>query len=338
MSEALSILSHTFGYKAFRGAQEQIVNALIDGEDALVLMPTGGGKSLCYQIPALVREGVGVVISPLIALMENQVTALQELNINAAYLNSTLHASEVSQVEQAMVGGELDIVYIAPERLLQERTFNLLQNCKLSLFAIDEAHCVAQWGHDFREDYLKLDILHQYFPSVPRIALTATADERTREEIIQRLSLEEAQHFISGFDRPNIRYRIMQKKNGRQQLLHFIRQYHLGNAGIIYCNSRKRVDELTCWLCQQGLKALPYHAGLSSQLRSDNQAIFLNEESIVMVATIAFGMGIERIAMLKYGIPDLRTFYDSDLRWMRHYGFLPFDAPSIHAGLSGGAV
>jgi ATP-dependent DNA helicase RecQ len=290
----LAILQHIFGFEQFRGDQKAIIEQICCGGDALVLMPTGGGKSLCYQIPALIRDGVGVVISPLIALMQDQVAGLQQLGVKAACLHSAMLPNDQQQVETALRQDQLDLLYVAPERLLSNRCMKTLQASRLALLAIDEAHCVSQWGHDFRPEYLQLECLQQAFPGIPRLALTATADQPSQTEIIKRLQLQKAKHFISGFDRPNIRYRIMQKKNGRQQLLHFIRQYHLGNAGIIYCNSRKRVDELARWLCQQGLKALPYHAGLSGQLRSDNQAIFLNEESIVMVATIAFGMGINK--------------------------------------------
>ncbi len=257
-------------------------------------MPTGGGKSLCYQIPSIVRMGVGVVISPLIALMQDQVTALHQLGVKAAFLNSTLSMDEARFVEHQLEQGELDLLYIAPERLTSQWTQSLFKRINIALFAIDEAHCVSQWGHDFRVDYLQLSLLHEQFPSIPRIALTATADEKTREEIIQRLALEQAQSFISGFDRPNIRYRIVQKQNAKQQLLNFIRAEHSGDAGIIYCLSRKKVEATAEWLAKKGVNALPYHAKLPNQVKQNNQHRFLMEEGIVIVATIAFGMGIDK--------------------------------------------
>ena len=271
----------------------------------MVLMPTGGGKSLCYQIPALLRPGCGIVVSPLIALMKDQVDALREVGVKASYLNSSLDSATANQVEQALVAGELDLLYIAPERLNQERTMSLLQHSSIALFAIDEAHCVSQWGHDFRADYLQLSILQEYFPDVPRIALTATADERTRAEIIHRLGLGEARQFIAGFDRPNIRYRIALKHNARQQLLRFLKDEHLEDAGIIYCLSRKKTEETASWLQEQGFKALPYHAGLNAETRADNQSRFLREEGVIVVATIAFGMGIDK--------PDVRFVAHLDL-------------------------
>lgn len=301
----LAVLEHVFGYHHFRGPQEAVIRCLIAGQDALVLMPTGGGKSLCYQIPALIREGVGVVISPLIALMQDQVNALDELGVRAGFLNSTLTAQEVWQTELALEHGELDLLYVAPERLLQERTLTLLHNSKIALFAIDEAHCVAQWGHDFRADYLKLDILQRAFPQVPRIALTATADVRTRAEIVSRLGLEQAQQFISGFDRPNIQYRIQQKNNPRHQLLRLLRDEHAEHSGIVYCLSRKKVEQTAAWLCEEGFVALPYHAGLIATMRAEHQQRFLREEKIIMVATIAFGMGIDK--------PDVRFVAHLDL-------------------------
>lgn len=301
----LAVLEHVFGYHHFRGPQEAVIRCLIAGQDALVLMPTGGGKSLCYQIPALIREGVGVVISPLIALMQDQVNALDELGVRAGFLNSTLTAQEVWQTELALEHGELDLLYVAPERLLQERTLTLLHNSKIALFAIDEAHCVAQWGHDFRADYLKLDILQRAFPQVPRIALTATADVRTRAEIVSRLGLEQAQQFISGFDRPNIQYRIQQKNNPRHQLLRLLRDEHAEHSGIVYCLSRKKVEQTAAWLCEEGFVALPYHAGLTATMRAEHQQRFLREEKIIMVATIAFGMGIDK--------PDVRFVAHLDL-------------------------
>ena len=294
MTTPHAILEHTFGYNSFRGTQEAVINHLVAGDDVLVLMPTGGGKSLCYQIPALARAGTGVVISPLIALMQDQVSALHELGVRAGFLNSTLSSQDAWQTERALQNGELDLLYVAPERLLQDRMLDLLDNARISLFAIDEAHCVAQWGHDFRADYLKLDILQQRFPEVPRIALTATADVRTRQEIIERLGLQNAQQFISGFDRPNIQYRIQQKNNPRQQLLRFLRDEQKDSAGIVYCLSRNKVEQTAAWLCGEGFNALPYHAGLSASLRAENQRRFLREDSIIMVATIAFGMGIDK--------------------------------------------
>lgn len=305
MQTPLAILEHVFGYHQFRGTQAEVIDTLVAGQDALVLMPTGGGKSLCYQIPSLVREGVGVVISPLIALMQDQVSALHELGVRAGFLNSTLSTQEVWQTELALSRGELDLLYVAPERLLQERTLDLLHAHNIALFAIDEAHCVAQWGHDFRADYLKLDILQRAFPNVPRIALTATADVRTRAEIISRLGLGQAKQFISGFDRPNIQYRIQQKQNPRQQLLVFLRDEQTDNAGIVYCLSRNKVEQTAAWLCDEGFTALPYHAGLPTRVRADNQRRFLREENIIMVATIAFGMGIDK--------PDVRFVAHLDL-------------------------
>ena len=304
-SPALAVLRQTFGYDQFRAPQAEVVETLIGGGDALVLMPTGGGKSLCYQIPALVRNGVGLVISPLIALMQDQVSALEQLGVRAAYLNSTLDSSSAWRVEQALLAGELDLLYIAPERLTQPRTLNLLQQSPIALFAIDEAHCVSQWGHDFRSDYLNLSLLHEQFPQIPRIALTATADERTRAEIIQRLALEQASLFVCGFDRPNIQYRIDQKQNARQQLLRFMRNEHPGDAGIVYCLSRKKVEATASWLCDQGFSALPYHAGLPAETRKHHQDRFLREDGIVVVATIAFGMGIDK--------PDVRFVAHLDL-------------------------
>lgn len=292
----LKILKTVFGYHAFRGQQEAIINGLIAGQDALVLMPTGGGKSLCYQIPALIRDGIAVVISPLIALMQDQVDALKQLGIRAAFLNSSLSGQQARDVEIALLNGEIKLLYIAPERLAMPQTLEFLKSLNIALFAIDEAHCVSQWGHDFRADYLNLCILHQEFPDIPRIALTATADERTRVEIQQRLQLENAPLYISGFDRPNIRYTIVQKETGKdkQQLLDFIRKHHTGDAGIVYCLSRKKVDAIAEWLNEKGINALPYHAGLSTAVRQKNQQQFLMQENIVIVATIAFGMGIDK--------------------------------------------
>jgi len=293
-SRPIEILKRVFGYDKFRGQQQAVIEQLMAGQDALVLMPTGGGKSLCYQIPALLRPGVGIVISPLIALMQDQVSALLQLGVKAAFLNSTLSLEESRRIEQQLFNDELDLLYIAPERLASPRTSALFEKIKIALFAIDEAHCVSQWGHDFRADYLQLSVLHERFPAIPRIALTATADEKTRQEIIQRLNLEQAPLFLSGFDRPNIRYRIVQKQNARQQLIEFIRAEHSGDAGIVYCLSRKKVDDTAEWLQSKGVNALPYHAGMTSELRQRHQHRFLMEEGLVIVATIAFGMGIDK--------------------------------------------
>lgn len=305
MSSAHDILQSVFGYPSFRPPQDQIIEAITVGDDALVLMPTGGGKSLCYQIPAIVREGCGVVISPLIALMQDQVSAMRLLGVRAAFLNSTLDASSVKQIEQSLLDGNLDLLYIAPERFSQARTLTLLQQSSISLFAIDEAHCVSQWGHDFRADYLRLSLLHELFPEVPRIALTATADERTRAEIISRLQLGHAQQFIAGFDRPNIRYRIALKHNPKQQLLKFLKDEHPTDAGIVYCLSRKKTEDIAYWLQAQGFNALPYHAGLDATTRANHQSKFLREEGVIIVATIAFGMGIDK--------PDVRFVAHLDL-------------------------
>ena len=305
MSTALQILQTTFGFTHFREPQQAIIEAVVSGNDAFVLMPTGGGKSLCYQIPALVRPGCGVVISPLIALMQDQVTALQQLGIRASFLNSTLDAQSAAAVEDALLNGELDLLYLAPERLNQTRTSALLESATLSLFAIDEAHCVSQWGHDFRSDYLQLEQLQHRFPSVPRVALTATADARTQQEIIDRLGLEHAAQFVVGFDRPNIQYRIGLKNNPRQQLLRFLKDEHPQDAGIVYCLSRKKTEETAQWLTEQGFDALPYHAGLSAEIRAAHQARFLRDENVIVVATIAFGMGIDK--------PDVRFVVHLDL-------------------------
>jgi len=305
MQSAYHILNTVFGYDQFRAPQDQVIESVLQGQDVFVLMPTGGGKSLCYQIPALVRDGVGIVISPLIALMQDQVDALTQAGVRAACMNSAMGSAHNYQVEQQALRGELDMIYIAPERLTLQRTIDWLGQCHLSLFAIDEAHCVAQWGHDFRSDYLQLSLLQQYFPHVPRIALTATADAKTREEIIQRLGLEQAKIFVSGFDRPNIQYRITQKNNPKQQLLSFLQGEHAGHAGVVYCLSRKKVEATALWLSEQGINALPYHAGLDKMVRQQNQQRFLREEGIVMVATIAFGMGIDK--------PDVRFVAHLDL-------------------------
>ncbi|MFZ6875827.1 DNA helicase RecQ [Undibacterium sp. Di27W] len=305
VAQALHLLQTIFGYPAFRSQQGQIVEHVVNGGDALVLMPTGGGKSLCYQIPALLRNGVGIVVSPLIALMQDQVDALAEVGVRAAFLNSTQSFDEILAVEKKMREGDIDLVYIAPERLLTQRCLELLQVVNIALFAIDEAHCVSQWGHDFRPEYIKLSALHERFPNVPRIALTATADQQTRDEIIHRLQLENAMQFVSSFDRPNIRYQIVEKANGRKQLLDFITAQHSGDAGIVYCLSRKKVEETAEFLNENGITSLPYHAGMDLQDRSRNQARFLREDGIVMCATIAFGMGIDK--------PDVRFVAHLDL-------------------------
>ena len=308
-----TILHDVFGYSAFRGAQAEIVDHVIRGGDALVLMPTGGGKSLCYQVPAIVRhragQGVAVVVSPLIALMHDQVGALEEAGVHAAFLNSSQSLDDVQRIEREMMGGRLVLLYVAPERLTTPRMLAQLDSLEerglLSLFAIDEAHCVSQWGHDFREDYLALNVLHERYPGVPRIALTATADDLTRADIIKRLQLEDARIFISSFDRPNIRYAVHEKDDARKQLLRFIQDEHEGEAGIVYCQSRKKVDETAAWLSGEGITALPYHAGLDAAVRKRHQDRFLREDAIVMVATIAFGMGIDK--------PDVRFVAHMDL-------------------------
>ena len=312
-SNPLSILQEVFGYPAFRGRQAEIVEHVAGGGDALVLMPTGGGKSLCYQVPAIARHrrgcGVAVVVSPLIALMHDQVGALEEAGVHAAFLNSTLTLEEAQRVEREMMSGRLVLLYAAPERVTTPRFLAQLDSLHerglLSLFAIDEAHCVSQWGHDFRAEYLGLSVLHERYPGVPRIALTATADEHTRADILSRLALEDAGVFISSFDRPNIRYHIVEKDNPRTQLLRFLRAEHAGDAGIVYCQSRKKVEETAAWLSDEGIPALPYHAGLDAGLRQQHQDRFLREEGLVMVATIAFGMGIDK--------PDVRFVAHLDL-------------------------
>ena len=305
LADKLGVLEKTFGYSSFRGQQAEIIQTMIDGGDALVLMPTGGGKSLCYQIPALVREGTGIVISPLIALMQDQVDALSAVGARAAFLNSTQSSEERNRVETAFLAGELDLLYLAPERLRVSSTIDLLDRGRIALFAIDEAHCVSQWGHDFRPDYLQLSVLHERWPSVPRIALTATATEATRKEIAQRLDLADARQFVSSFDRPNIQYRIESKQQPLQQLLSLLRTEHPGDAGIVYCLSRASVEKAAEFLVENGIPALPYHAGLDSRVRASNQSRFLREDGMVMVATIAFGMGIDK--------PDVRFVAHLDL-------------------------
>ncbi|EYB69819.1 DNA helicase RecQ [Deinococcus phoenicis] len=291
---AREVLKTVWGYGAFRGVQAEIVRTVAEGSNALVLMPTGGGKSLCYQVPSLLRDGVGVVVSPLIALMKDQVDALRQVGVRAAFLNSTLQAEGVREVEAALLAGELDLLYVAPERLLLPRTLDLLERAPVALFAIDEAHCVSQWGHDFRPEYGQLGVLPERFGHLPRVALTATADDRTRADILRVLGLQDAPQFISSFDRPNLQYRVAQKEAPKTQLLDFIRTEHPGDAGIVYCLSRKSVEETTAWLAAQGVDAVPYHAGLSPRERNHAQDRFLNEEGLVVVATVAFGMGIDK--------------------------------------------
>jgi ATP-dependent DNA helicase RecQ len=314
MPSALELLRTVFGYTSFRGAQEEIIAHVESGGDALVLMPTGGGKSLCFQIPALLRQGVAVVVSPLIALMQDQVDALLQLGVRAAFLNSSQKGEEAGAVQRRLMAGELDLLYVAPERLVLDNFLALLDHIQerhgLALFAIDEAHCVSQWGHDFRPEYIQLSILHERFPQVPRVALTATADELTRSEIVSKLGLSGARQFVSSFDRPNIRYRVVEKDNTRRQLMDFLKGQggsagHLGEAGIVYCLSRKKVDETAAWLVEQGIRALPYHAGMDAASRRNNQQRFLREDGVVMVATIAFGMGIDK--------PDVRFVAHLDL-------------------------
>ncbi|AWS48912.1 DNA helicase RecQ [Streptosporangium sp. 'caverna'] len=305
VSDASRVLNRVFGYASFREGQQEIIEHVVSGRDALVLMPTGGGKSLCYQIPALVREGVGIVVSPLIALMQDQVDALTALGVRAGFLNSTQDHEERRRVESAFLAGELDLLYLAPERLRVESTLRLLDRGKISLFAIDEAHCVAQWGHDFRPDYLALSTLHERWPSVPRIALTATATEATHAEIASRLNLGEARHFVASFDRPNIQYRIEPKNEPKRQLLKLLRTEHPEDAGIVYCLSRASVEKTAAFLVENGFQALPYHAGLDARVRAENQSRFLREDGVIMVATIAFGMGIDK--------PDVRFVAHLDL-------------------------
>ncbi|BCJ33700.1 ATP-dependent DNA helicase RecQ [Actinocatenispora thailandica] len=303
--DAIDVLRKVFGYDEFRGEQQHIIEHVVGGGDALVLMPTGGGKSLCYQIPALVRDGVGIVVSPLIALMADQVDALTALGVRAGFLNSTQDFEQRRLVEQEFLAGELDLLYLAPERLGVPATQRLLERGTISLFAIDEAHCVSQWGHDFRPDYLGLSMLHERWPDVPRIALTATATPATHTEIAQRLNLTGARHFVASFDRPNIQYRIVPKGEPRKQLLQVLRSEHDGDAGIVYCLSRASVEKTAAFLTDQGIEALPYHAGLDARTRATNQSRFLREDGIVMVATIAFGMGIDK--------PDVRFVAHLDL-------------------------
>ena len=305
LDSAREVLRRTFGHADFRGMQAQVIGEVLAGRSAMAVLPTGGGKSLCYQIPALVRDGTGIVISPLIALMQDQVDALSAVGARAEFLNSTQSSDERLRVETAFLAGELDLLYLAPERLRVSSTTNLLDRGKIALFAIDEAHCVSQWGHDFRPDYLQLSVLHERWPSIPRIALTATATETTRREIAQRLDLEDARQFVSSFDRPNIQYRIDGKQQPLQQLLSLLSSEHAGDAGIVYCLSRASVEKTADFLVQNGITALPYHAGLDARVRASNQSRFLREEGMVMVATIAFGMGIDK--------PDVRFVAHLDL-------------------------
>ncbi|HEY8334123.1 MAG TPA: DNA helicase RecQ, partial [Tardiphaga sp.] len=302
---ALSVLNSVFGLPGFRGAQEEIVRHVTAGGNCLVLMPTGGGKSLCYQLPSLLREGCGIVVSPLIALMRDQVAGLLEAGVKAAVLNSSLTWDEANEVERRLLAGDLDVLYVAPERLLTPRCLTILGRAKIALFAIDEAHCVSQWGHDFRPEYIGLSVLAERFPNVPRIALTATADDLTRQEIAHRLQLDDAPSFVASFDRPNIKYQIVDKLGGKTQLQAFINEFHSGDAGIVYCLSRAKVEDTATALTKAGIPALPYHAGLPADLRARNQDRFINEDGIVMVATVAFGMGIDK--------PDVRFVAHLDL-------------------------
>ncbi|MGJ5176701.1 DNA helicase RecQ [Bradyrhizobium oligotrophicum] len=303
--KALSVLHSVFGLPGFRGAQEKVVRHVTDGGNCLVLMPTGGGKSLCYQLPALLRKGCGIVVSPLIALMRDQVAGLLEAGVNAAVLNSTLSRDEADEVERRLMVGDLDLLYVAPERLVTPRCLSLLERAEIALFAIDEAHCVSQWGHDFRPEYIGLSVIAERFPEVPRIALTATADELTRKEIAQRLGLTDAPQFVASFDRPNIRYEIVDKNNGPAQLKAFIKDRHPGDAGVVYCLSRAKVEDTAAALTEVGITAIPYHAGLDASVRARNQDRFINEDGVVVVATVAFGMGIDK--------PDVRFVAHLDL-------------------------
>ena len=303
--DALAVLNAVFGLPGFRGEQQAIVRHVTDGGNCLVLMPTGGGKSLCYQLPSLLREGCGIVVSPLIALMRDQVAGLTEAGVKAAVLNSTLNFDEATEVERRLLAGDLDLLYVAPERLVTPRCLSLLGRAKIALFAIDEAHCVSQWGHDFRPEYIGLSVIAERFPDVPRIALTATADELTRKEIVARLGLADAPQFVASFDRPNIKYEIVDKQNAQTQLKAFIAERHAGDAGIVYCLSRAKVEDTAEALTKAGIEALPYHAGLDASVRARHQDRFINEDGVVIVATIAFGMGIDK--------PDVRFVAHLDL-------------------------
>jgi ATP-dependent DNA helicase RecQ len=303
--DALAVLNAVFGLPGFRGEQQAIVRHVTDGGNCLVLMPTGGGKSLCYQLPSLLREGCGIVVSPLIALMRDQVAGLTEAGVKAAVLNSTLNFDEATEVERRLLAGDLDLLYVAPERLVTPRCLSLLGRAKIALFAIDEAHCVSQWGHDFRPEYIGLSVIAERFPDVPRIALTATADELTRKEIVARLGLADAPQFVASFDRPNIKYEIVDKQNAQTQLKAFIAERHAGDAGIVYCLSRAKVEDTAAALTKAGIEALPYHAGLDASVRARHQDRFINEDGVVIVATIAFGMGIDK--------PDVRFVAHLDL-------------------------
>lgn len=335
----LQILQRMYGYDRFRGEQQAVIEHVIAGKNAFVLMPTGGGKSLCYQIPALCRDGFGIVISPLIALMQDQVDALIQLGIRAAAINSNMTSDSISQTKRMMREGAIDLVYVAPERLLMDEFIAFLQPLNIALFAIDEAHCVSQWGHDFRPHYTQLSLLAEKFPQVPRIALTATADTPTRKDIIERLHLTEGRTFIAGFDRPNIHYSIIEKAASNQQLIHFIRESHAGNSGIVYCLSRKMTEDVAAFLCREGLQALSYHAGMSAEDRARNQSRFLKEDGLVMVATIAFGMGIDKPDVrfvVHLSIPkNIESYYQETGRAGRDG--LPSDALMIY-GMSDAAM
>lgn len=328
MSQTLEILTQTFGFSEFRPSQQEVIDHLVNGEDALVLMPTGGGKSLCYQLPALLRSGTAIVISPLIALMQDQVNAATQLGIQAAFLNSTLSSLEKYEVSQIYRRGGLDLLYLAPERLQHAETLELLKSTRISLVAVDEAHCVSQWGHSFRPDYLQLSIFKQTFPTVPLVALTATADELTRTEILTRLGIDSAKVFIQGFDRPNIFYEVQPKNNPRRQLLKFLKSNHLNEAGIVYCLSRKKTEATANWLVSHGFNALPYHAGMPAEVRQENQRRFLQEDAVIMVATIAFGMGIDKPDVRFVGHLDLPKSIES---YYQETGRAGRDGESAHA-------